>query len=134
MARPCRADSTAQRAAASLLAAKYACWPRFPVTVRTRVSRGRVHPFAERRAAWFQGGEARLEVVQTCRAGDLAVIAAIERQHGVVGGLPEQDWSLRVTLVFRRDDGEWRLVHRHADALVHTIDHAQLSVLARGTA
>ena len=85
-------------------------------------------------ATWFQGGEARLEVVQTYRAGDLAVIAAIERQRGVVGGLPEQDWSLRVTLVFRRDDGEWRLVHRHADALVHTIDHAQLSVLARGAA
>jgi ketosteroid isomerase-like protein len=83
-------------------------------------------------AAWFQGGEAELEVVQTYRAGEMAVIVAIERQHGVVGGLPAQDWSLRVTLVFRRDDGEWRLVHRHADALVHTIDHSQLSALARG--
>ncbi|WP_433061213.1 nuclear transport factor 2 family protein [Dactylosporangium sp. CS-033363] len=85
-------------------------------------------------SAWFQGGEAELEVVQTYRAGDMAVIAAIERQRGVVGGLPEQDWSLRVTLVFRRDEGEWRLVHRHADALVHSISHAQLAVLARGAA
>lgn len=85
-------------------------------------------------ARWFQGGEAELEVVRTDRSGDLAVIVAIERQHGVVGGLPAQDWSLRVTLVFRREGGEWLLVHRHADPLVHSIDHAQLSALARGDA
>jgi ketosteroid isomerase-like protein len=83
-------------------------------------------------ARWFQGGEAELEVVRADRSGDLAVIVAIERQHGVVGGLPEQDWSLRVTLVFRRQDGEWTLLHRHADPLVHTIDHQQVSALARG--
>ncbi len=86
----------------------------------------------EATARWFEGGEAALEIVRTDMSGDLAVIVAIERQHGVVGGLPEQDWSLRVTLVFRREDGEWLLAHRHADALVHTIDHAQLSALARG--
>src|SRR5690349_8881602 len=51
----------------------------------------------------FQGGEAELEVVQTLASGDLTVIVAIERQRGKVGGLPEQDWSLRVTLVFRRE-------------------------------
>jgi ketosteroid isomerase-like protein len=84
-------------------------------------------------AEWFQGGEAELEVVRADRSGDLAVIVAIERQHGVVGGLPEQDWSLRVTLVFRLEEGEWRLVHRHADPLVHPVDHVQLSVLARGS-
>jgi hypothetical protein len=49
-----------------------------------------------------------------------------------VGGLPAQDWSLRVTLVFRRDGSEWRQVHRHADALVHGISLEQLSALARG--
>jgi ketosteroid isomerase-like protein len=83
-------------------------------------------------ARWFQGGEAQLEVVRADRSGDLAVIVAIERQHGVVGGLPAQDWSLRVTLVFRRQDGVWRLAHRHADPLVHPIDHRQVSALAAG--
>jgi ketosteroid isomerase-like protein len=43
-----------------------------------------------------------------------------------------QDWSLRVTLVFRRDGSEWRLAHRHAGALVHPITFDQLAGLARG--
>ena len=81
---------------------------------------------------YFQNGEAELEVVQTYTSGDLVVLVVIERQHGEVGGLPNQDWSLRVTWVFRRDGSEWRQVHRHADALVHGISLEQLAALARG--
>jgi ketosteroid isomerase-like protein len=81
---------------------------------------------------FFRGGEAELEIVETYTSGDLAVLVAIERQHGEVGGLPDQDWSLRVTWVFRRDESGWRQVHRHADPLVHGISLEQLSVLARG--
>lgn len=83
-------------------------------------------------ARFFRGGEARLQVDATYASGDLAVLVAIERQRGVVGGLPEQDWSLRVTLVFRRDASGWQLAHRHADPLVHAINHEQLAALARG--
>jgi ketosteroid isomerase-like protein len=84
-------------------------------------------------AEFFRGGEATLEVVESYASGDLAVLVVIERQHGEVGGLPEQDWSLRVTLVFRRSsDSGWRLVHRHADPLVHGIDLERLAALARG--
>jgi ketosteroid isomerase-like protein len=83
-------------------------------------------------ARYFQGGEAELEVFQSYASGDLVVLVAIERQHGEVGGLPDQDWSLRVTLVFRREAGEWRLVHRHADPLVHGITQEQLAAIARG--
>ena len=78
------------------------------------------------------GGEAELEVFQTYTSGDMVVLVAIERQHGEVGGLPDQDWSLRVTLVFRREGGGWRLVHRHADPLVHGIGQEQLAAIARG--
>ena len=81
---------------------------------------------------YFRNGEAELEVVETYASGDLAVLVAIERQHGEVGGLPDQDWSLRVTLVFRRDGSEWQQVHRHADPLVHGISLEQLATLARG--
>ena len=55
----------------------------------------------------------------------------IERQTGEVGGLPEQDWSLRLTEVYRTAGVEWELAHRHADALVHPITLQQLSALAR---
>ncbi len=81
---------------------------------------------------YFKGGECTLEVVQTYASGNLAVLVVVERQHGEVGGYPDQDWSLRVTLVFRREGGVWHLVHRHADALVHPITFEQLAQLARG--
>ena len=82
---------------------------------------------------FFCGGEAKVEVVETYASGDLLVLVVVERQHGTVGDLPEQDWSLRVTWVFRRTaESGWEAVHRHADALVHAIDRERLSELARG--
>jgi len=41
---------------------------------------------------------------------------------------------LRVTLVYRRDGSEWRLVHRHADPLAPGISLAHAAALARGAA
>lgn len=81
---------------------------------------------------YFRKGKTQLEVAQTLSSGELVVLVMIERQTGEVGGLPEQDWSLRVTEVYRKGQSEWELVHRHADALVHRISIEQLSALARG--
>ena len=81
---------------------------------------------------YFADGEAELELVQSYASGELAVLVAIERQHGRVGGLPDQDWSLRVTLVFRREGSEWQLVHRHADPLLKGISLEQAAAIARG--
>src|SRR4051812_49767336 len=81
---------------------------------------------------FFATGEATLDVQQSYTSGDLAVLVAVERQHGEVGGRPDQDWSLRVTLVFRREDGEWRLAHRHADPLTHGLDMDVVAAIARG--
>ena len=84
-------------------------------------------------AQFFRGGQSEVEVVETYTSGDLAVLVVIERQQGTIGDLLEQDWSLRVTWVFRRTaESNWELVHRHADALVHAIDHERLGLLARG--
>lgn len=77
------------------------------------------------------GGDGDFELERSYVSGELAVLVGVERQHGTVGGV-DQDWSLRVTLAFRREDSGWRLVHRHADALVHPIDMEHLSRLARG--
>jgi ketosteroid isomerase-like protein len=83
-------------------------------------------------AQMFQSGSAKLELIETYASGDLVVLVTLERNHGVVGGLPEQDWSLRVTWVFRRTQSGWELAHRHADPLVHPITAEQLSALAHG--
>lgn len=83
-------------------------------------------------AGYFKGGEAKLELVRAHTWGDTVVLVMIERQHGQVGGLPDQDWSLRVTQVYRRDGSDWQVVHRHADPLVHAIDLEQAAALARG--
>jgi ketosteroid isomerase-like protein len=83
---------------------------------------------------FFKSGEVQFEVVQTYASGNLAVLVAVEHQHGEVGPYPEQDWSLRVTLVFRRESSGWRLLHRHADALVRPISFDHLAALARGDA
>lgn len=80
----------------------------------------------------FPSGTTSFEVIATYASGDMVVLAAIERQHAVVGDLPAQDWSLRVTLVFRRDGTDWELLHRHADPLVRSISLDQSARLARG--
>ena len=83
-------------------------------------------------SASFASGEATLELETSYVAGDMVVLVAVERQHGEVGGTPDQDWSLRVTLVFRRSGERWELMHRHADPLVHPIPIEHLAQLARG--
>jgi ketosteroid isomerase-like protein len=64
-------------------------------------------------ADYFRNGEAAVELVQSYASGegpgDIAVLVTIEHQHGEVGGLPDQQWPLRVTLVFRRATDGWEL-------------------------
>lgn len=86
----------------------------------------------EETSHFFASGEARLDVAESYVSGNLAVLVAVERQHGVVGGSEDQDWSLRVTLVFRRLDDRWQLVHRHADPLVREIPWDLFTQIARG--
>jgi len=100
-------------------------WTGQPRVRQEPATAGRVEPH-------FRNGKTQLEVAQTYSSNELAVLVMIERQTGEVGGLPEQDWSLRVTEVYRRAGSEWELVHRHADAGVHRITLEQLSALARG--
>jgi ketosteroid isomerase-like protein len=83
-------------------------------------------------AQYFKNGEASLEVAQTYASDGLVVLVTIERQRAEVGGLPSQDWSLRVTEVYRQDGLGWQLAHRHADPLVQRITLQQAAALARG--
>jgi len=81
---------------------------------------------------FFHGGTLEQELVETYKSGDLAVLVTVERVRAAVGELPEQDWSLRVTQVFRRIDSGWELVHRHADPLSNKRSVEQTAEIARG--
>jgi ketosteroid isomerase-like protein len=83
-------------------------------------------------SAAFRNGTATLELVQAIASDDVVVLAYVERQDGEVHGLPKQDWSLRVTQVFRRKGSAWELVHRHADPLVRGITLQETAALAAG--
>lgn len=81
---------------------------------------------------FFKNGSLEQEVVHTYSSPEMVVLAIIERAHVEVGGLPQQNWALRVTLVYRREGAEWRLAHRHADPLGNAISLTQAAELARG--
>jgi len=81
---------------------------------------------------FFRNGAFDQTIVQTYETADMVVVVQIERCNVEVAGLPPQEWRLRVTLVYRRDMGEWRLAHRHADPLVDGITHMTSAALARG--
>jgi ketosteroid isomerase-like protein len=57
---------------------------------------------------------------RTSVSGDLAFTVAIERQEEVRLGDQEKPAprALRVTQIFRQEDGAWKLLHRHADPLI----------------
>lgn len=43
----------------------------------------------------------------------------VERGQAMLGGRSElEDFALRVTSIYRREDGQWRIVLRHADPIV----------------
>ncbi len=83
---------------------------------------------------FFKSGTFDQEVVATYTTSDLSVLVTIERVCAEVGGLPKQNWSLRVTQVFRRKADAWHLVHRHADPLANGINLKQAAALALGVA
>jgi ketosteroid isomerase-like protein len=80
---------------------------------------------ADRRYDWAaarftkSGAVPRIEYIASDVSGDLAYTVAIERSAvRVVGQSGTAAMPLRVTHVFRKEDGAWKLVHRHADALM----------------
>jgi ketosteroid isomerase-like protein len=73
----------------------------------------------DRAAANYQDGEVvGFENVSTVVADDLAYTVEIESYRARVGGADEiTAVSVRVTSVFRRENGDWKLLHRHADPI-----------------
>jgi len=56
-----------------------------------------------------------LEVTAASVSGDLGYVVGSEHSMASVAGETPARIALRVTLIFRRENGEWKEVHRHAD-------------------
>ncbi len=83
-------------------------------------------------ATQWLSGSGEVEYVNGGVAGDLAWLAMVERGRVVFDpGIGAQRWDLRVTEVFRRVDGSWERVHRHADPLVDVRPLSEAAALLR---
>jgi ketosteroid isomerase-like protein len=68
-------------------------------------------------ASRFSNGTYEYEVIAAGASGDLGYVVGIEHSTVSVGGATPEAYELRVTEVFRREDGDWKVVHRHADPM-----------------
>jgi ketosteroid isomerase-like protein len=81
----------------------------------------KVDPWYDWAAARFKesGAKVNIEYISSEVSGNLAYTATIERSEALVVGQDKPaSMSLRVTHVFRKEDGVWKLIHRHADPLI----------------
>lgn len=62
----------------------------------------------------------RYDLLSAGASGDLAYLVGIEHTTASVRGAPPKAYQLRVTTLFRREGGQWRIFHRHADPLPNT--------------
>jgi ketosteroid isomerase-like protein len=67
----------------------------------------------------FRDGEnVGFVVVARYATAELGYVLEIERQRVKVGGRKDTAPSvLRATMIFRPEDGNWKIVHRHADPI-----------------
>ena len=67
----------------------------------------------------FKGGTVRYENVSTVVTSEMFYVTDIEtfEDQRVAGVEGVTGWSNRVTHIFRREAGEWRLIHRHGNRL-----------------
>jgi ketosteroid isomerase-like protein len=67
----------------------------------------------------FQGGTVAYERVSLVASPEIFYVTEIEtyRMRAMAGMSGPTGWTNRVTHIFRREDGVWRLVHRHGNRL-----------------
>ncbi|MGQ0576153.1 MAG: nuclear transport factor 2 family protein [Pseudonocardia sp.] len=83
--------------------------------VRTATGRDAVARLAGAVAARYSGvTDVDFELVAAGASGELAYTVGLETKTAVFDGAPATG-TLRVTHVYRREGGEWRVVHRHGD-------------------
>ncbi len=85
-----------------------------PVRGWDEVAKTTEHAASLRRDGEFLG----YEVVSKYATSELAYVVQIERAKAKIG---EQEvitpYAVRSTMIFRPEEGEWKVVHRHADPI-----------------
>jgi quercetin dioxygenase-like cupin family protein/ketosteroid isomerase-like protein len=74
---------------------------------------GRTFPWIASRFSEVSDYRIDVELVEV--SGDLAYVLWFERCNLSIAGRPVEPVIVRVTHVYRREDGEWKIVHRHGD-------------------
>ena len=73
----------------------------------------------ERSASGFRDGDIEtFETVSKVVTPELAYVVWVERHRSKIGERDEHvSFPLRVTIIFRLEDDDWKIVHRHADPI-----------------
>jgi ketosteroid isomerase-like protein len=73
----------------------------------------------ERAASQFRDGRfVSVEIVEKHVTPEFAYTLWLEHAEGKVGGRGDiAPSTLRVTMIYRPEEGEWKVVHRHADPI-----------------
>ena len=76
----------------------------------------------EHAASLRRAGRARgFHIVAKYVTAELAYVVQIEHLESKIGQSEEiTPYSLRATMIFRPEDGTWKVVHRHADPIITT--------------
>jgi ketosteroid isomerase-like protein len=87
--------------------------PRGDVTTGTREVATR---YEKDDAVFTEGSENVMETLDAAAGDEIAFWVGLQRSEARMRGQEEPvSFDLRVTEIYRRESGQWRLVHRHAD-------------------
>jgi ketosteroid isomerase-like protein len=88
----------------------------FPASQPSQTGYADVCEAIRRVASVYSSSEAvEFDVAVAGVSGDLAYLVGHERAASSIQGGAREDLALRVTHIYRRESGVWKLVHRHAD-------------------
>lgn len=73
--------------------------------------------FRQLAARYSDAGDLRFEIETAEVSGGFAYTVGFERFHASIGGAPVSPKTIRSTQIYRYEDGEWKIVHRHGDSL-----------------